>query len=387
MLIKVLHLIDSGGLYGAEMMLLGLVEAQIKSGLKPLILSAGEPGVEEKPLEIEARRRGLPIKIFHMKAGVNIAKSLQVVSFARDEGFDILHSHGYKFNILLGILPRFIRKIPLIATLHGYTCVNGFSLMRLYQMVDRVLLKHMDGVVFVSGGIKNNPLFKGFKAKDETIIFNGIDASEIVNALSSGDVTSIRKIFSEGQGPQDLIYLGAIGRLSAEKGFGLLIDVFSRLVKKYPKLRLVIIGEGELQQSLAQKIASMGLAETVKLPGFIRSPYKLMAELDGVVMPSYTEGLPITLLEACVLNKRIVASNVGSIAEVLIDYSASLVVPPGEGEALEVAIEALIIANSHQPVNVGNEMSEHFTSTYMAKQYTAFYKKIIHGYHAPGLMD
>ncbi len=53
---KVLHLIDSGGLYGAEIMLLNLVQEQIKSGLNPIILSVGVPEIVEKPIEIEAKK-------------------------------------------------------------------------------------------------------------------------------------------------------------------------------------------------------------------------------------------------------------------------------------------------------------------------------------------
>jgi len=78
MSVKVLHLIDSGGLYGAEKMLLGLVSEQLKLGLYPLILSAGAPGIEEKALEAEARRLGLPLKLWRMKPGFNLKESLTI---------------------------------------------------------------------------------------------------------------------------------------------------------------------------------------------------------------------------------------------------------------------------------------------------------------------
>ena len=103
--LKVLHLIDSEGLYGAENMLLALVQEQIKSGMEPLILSAGTPEIAEKALEIEARKRGLPVLKFRMKPGMNLIKACQILRIAKRHGINIMHSHGYKFNILLGLMP------------------------------------------------------------------------------------------------------------------------------------------------------------------------------------------------------------------------------------------------------------------------------------------
>ena len=150
MTIKVLHLIDSGGLYGAEMMLLDLVEEQVKSGIKPLILSVGTHEDEKKPIELAAEKRSLPIKAYRMKAGFNLMSGIGVLRFAQKKKFQILHSHGYKFNILLGIIPRFMRKIPIITTVHGYVHAAYFSKMGMYQYLDRFSLQWLDFVVFVS---------------------------------------------------------------------------------------------------------------------------------------------------------------------------------------------------------------------------------------------
>ncbi len=85
MSLRVLHMIDSGGLYGAENMLLDLVEEQQRQGLQPLILSAGTPDIEEKPLEVQARRRGLPVEPFRMRAGLNFRKGMELLRFAQRE--------------------------------------------------------------------------------------------------------------------------------------------------------------------------------------------------------------------------------------------------------------------------------------------------------------
>ena len=116
---KVLHLIDSGGLYGAENMLLDLAEEQQRKGLRPLIVSAGTPDITGKPIEAEARRRGLAVKQFRMRAGLNFRKGMEVRRCAQREGF----------HILRGLLPRVSRQIPAITMLHGYAHASPFSIL------------------------------------------------------------------------------------------------------------------------------------------------------------------------------------------------------------------------------------------------------------------
>jgi len=375
MSIKVLHLIDSGGLYGAEKMLLNLVEEQIKSGLEPLILSTGTPDAGEKPLEVEAKKRGLPVKAVRMKAGINLPAALRVMKFAQAEGFHVLHSHGYKFNILFGMFPRSIRKIPLVTTLHGYVGAPRFSKLKIYQFFESRLLCRFDGIIFVSSAIRKNPLLRKVRVQNEATILNGINTQEVIRLARCSGATSIKDIFLDYA--EDNIYLGAIGRLSQEKGFEMLTEVFGNLAKRYSGIHLVIIGEGGLRSSLEAKIKALGLSRRVKLPGFVNPPYCLISELDGVVMPSFSEGLPMTLLEACVLGKRIVATNVGSIPEVLDDYGYARVISPHNSTDLEEAIETLIVKKCRIENGVRARLNDEFLSSRMAEKYQSFYERVV----------
>ena len=102
-----------------------------------------------------------------------------------------------------------------------------------------------------------------------------------------------------------------------------------------------------------------------------------MQDLDGLVMPSYTEGLPITLLEACILKLSIVASRVGSIEEVLHGYESSILVPPGDASQIKEAISKLIIDGHGKEVNVGSWKPAVFNSKNMSKKYAIFYSYLI----------
>ena len=105
------------------------------------------------------------------------------------------------------MIPGIVRKLPLIATLHGYVTAKRFSRLGLYQMIERMALPYLDGIVFVSSEIKNNPVLKGFRAKNEITIFNGINASQVIESASSKDSVSINDIIageSNGKIYQDM---------------------------------------------------------------------------------------------------------------------------------------------------------------------------------------
>ena len=91
---KIFHAIDSGGFYGAEVMLVNLVAEQLQQGMHPVIVSVGDPGIEEKALEHEAIQRKLPLKVFRMHPGLNYKGAQQLLRYCHAENFDLIHSHG-----------------------------------------------------------------------------------------------------------------------------------------------------------------------------------------------------------------------------------------------------------------------------------------------------
>jgi len=124
---KVLHLIDSGGFYGAEAVLIELAKEQRKQNLDAHICSIGTHHDGEKSIETIARSNDIPVHTFRMRAGPNMMGAFKILSFAKNEKFDVLHSHGYKANILFGLMPEFIRQIHMLVTLHGWTSVKPWT--------------------------------------------------------------------------------------------------------------------------------------------------------------------------------------------------------------------------------------------------------------------
>ena len=331
--VKVLHLIDSGGLYGAEKMLLALVRGQLNLGLEPMILSAGDPIIEEKPLEAEAKRLGLPIISWRMNPGLNIGESWKILKWARSNGFHILHSHGFKFNVLIGLIPRFLREIPVISTLHGYVHADRFSKLWLYELLDRAAIRSVDGIVLVSE-VTRKELPKAIRySKKVEVISNGVDLFELSKRACEKIPEDIQA-FVSGVVP---LILG-VGRLSKEKGFDLLIESFAEVKRVYPKAGLLLVGEGKQRPALEAKINVLELTNSVLMPGYMDGVPALLHQADVLAMPSTTEGLPITLLEAVGLGCPVIASPVGDIPLVLKKVDAGTVLKERSPGALATEI-------------------------------------------------
>ncbi|MBN8238063.1 glycosyltransferase [Marinobacter hydrocarbonoclasticus] len=371
---RVLHLIDSGGLYGAERMLLALVEAQQESGLEPMILSVGEPGIEEKAIEKEADRLGLPLKTWRMKPGLNRKETLRICQWADEWGADLVHSHGYKFNILLGLFGRFKKEIPFVATLHGYVHAPLFTRMWVYEKLDRLVLRRMSAVVVVGEAMKKE-LPRGLRYSEKVaVIRNGLKVESVLQKAKKTVAAEV-DAFIVSHAP---VILG-VGRLSSEKQFGKLILAFEKLRQCFPKAGLIIAGDGYLRDSLEQCISEHALDEHVMLAGYCSNIPSIMARSNLLAISSATEGLPITLLEAMALRLPVVSTSVGEIPEVLENGENGVLIKNIEEELVEAMENALADRDAarERSERASEKLARELTAQAMAAQYSVVYERAL----------
>ncbi|HIK58852.1 MAG: glycosyltransferase [Verrucomicrobiales bacterium] len=370
---KILHAIDSGGLYGAEVMLLSLVGAQIKLGLDPTICSIGEKNISEKPLESEALKRGFKLKKFRMRPGPNVFGALRILQFARREHFDVIHSHGYKTNIFFGFTPKKLRKIPWIATLHGWTNQSLLTKMRVYEWLDAKSLKFSDAVILVSEMLLSNPKLKHKSLNNLSIVSNGIPPLDEKEPIRHD--RRVADFCRQG------FIIGTIGRLSPEKGFKYLIKAIASLKTSIPEIKLVILGEGAERNSLEKLVAELGLKKNILFAGYKSNGRSYLSLFSLFVLPSLTEGLPIAILEAMLSSTPVVATRVGGIPDVLEGGEAGVLVKPGDSQALISAILSRYsdIGKEHvkNSTKRAKELVErYYTSDKMALKYCKIYQSV-----------
>jgi len=370
---RILHLIHSEGVYGAELILLYLAREQQRAGHEPLIGSIRDPGTPETALEARAAACGLqvvPIRIAPRPTPSVIRKVLRTINERKP---DVLHSHGYKPNILLGPLPRGVRG-PMLATLHGWTGGNLLSRKRLYENLDRWALRSIDSVVVVTRSMLALPALRRIDEARRHVVENGIPPLErrLVDlgstALPEAVVRFIRRSPT----------LVAIGRLSVEKGFDQLLEAFARSrVESGSRHQLLIVGEGPERAGLASRIETLGLQDAVLLAGYVQGADRLLAEASGFVMSSLTEGMPVVLLEAMQWRVPILATAVGAIPDLLAAGRYGRLVTPNDVSALTSGLcELMSAVSDNQVLSAHRLVTGHLTSERMNREYLAAYEAI-----------
>ncbi len=377
-MVKVWHVIDSGGLYGAEVMLLNLVAEQEKMDLQPTIISIGSRNSGEKDIEQEGRRRGHRIIPARMWDGPNIIGAYKIIKMAQKEKVTLLHCHGYKADILFGCMPKFIRKIPIVCTLHGYIAKKKINRMWFYIWLDIQILRYFNAVILVNRAMLNVQQLKNKKKFNFEVINNGIFKEN--NCIAG----SIVKYNEQGSLIKEFclnnFIVGSIGRLSEEKGHKYLINAVGGLLAQGLNIRLLIMGDGPERERLESLVERLGIEKEVYFSGYCKNSEYYLKYFNVMALPSLTEGLPITLLEAMKNRVPIIATNVGGIPHVIENGIGGLLVLPKDVNALIENIKSIYENKLLRDTMTSNSYQvflEYYTSEIMASKYHNVYKKVV----------
>lgn len=150
--------------------------------------------------------------------------------------------------------------------------------------------------------------------------------------------------------------LVCVGRLCEQKGQLLLLEAAHRLVARGIAFELVLAGDGEMRDAIEAAIDRLGLAQHVRITGWISSAQvrdEILAS-RALVLASFAEGLPVVLMEAMALGRPVVATFVAGIPELVHDGRSGWLVPAGDVDALEAALEACLSASGERLAEMGN---------------------------------
>ncbi len=359
MTMVVVHLTASRFFGGPERQMLELGKA-LPTEIRSVFVSFAETGLCQTFLD-KVRQDGFEAIALRYDTPRLLAAMRELVGVLRSAGADVLCCHGYKAG-LLGLVAARRIGIPAIAVSRGWTGEN-FK-VRIYEALDRRVLRWMDKVVCVSEGQAAKVRKAGVREDKITVIHNAIRPERFENP-DPAYREQLRRMFgaekrsvvsgqwSEQEGPD--IIVGAAGRLSPEKGFGVLIDAAAEVLKSsrhtpcaaptshaprpsplapLPSIGFVLFGDGPLRESLARQIETHGLKGKFILAGFRSDLDQFLPHLDLMVLPSFSEGLPNVALESLAAGVPVVATAVGGTPEAIEDGLTGYLVPPGDAAAL-----------------------------------------------------
>jgi glycosyltransferase involved in cell wall biosynthesis len=203
--------------------------------------------------------------------------------------------------------------------------------------VDKRLLVRFPRVIAVSGQIRAELLARGARPDQVVTVLNGIDHEAF--RRDPARVPAARAAL--GLGPEDLA-VGAVGRLEPQKRFDLLIAACRDLHARYPRLRLLIAGDGSQRAALDAAAAASGMGAACRLLGHRADIPALHHAFDLFVQSSDYEGTPNAVLEAMAFETPLVATDVGGTSELAADGLHGRILPPGDAGRLAAAIEAAL---------------------------------------------
>jgi glycosyltransferase involved in cell wall biosynthesis len=291
----------------------------------------GDPGFDELKRKAEAWQA--PLREIVDRGPWDWRPFSELLSICRHENVAVWHGHDYKSN-LLGLMLRPFWPMRLVTTAHGW--VEHTSRTPLYYRIDRLCLPRYERVLCVSPDLHEECLACGVPASRCALVENGIEVSEFTRSRTGPEAKR-----TLGQPPERLL-IGAVGRLSAEKGFDVLIGAVADLVRAGLDVGLVIAGEGKERATLEALAAELCLSERVWLPGYLSDPRLLYEALDVFALSSLREGLPNVLLEAMAMAVPVVATRVAGVPRLVRHEQNGLLIEPASPQALAGGLALLL---------------------------------------------
>jgi glycosyltransferase involved in cell wall biosynthesis len=275
---------------------------------------------------------GIPSHVMHRR-GLEWGIFRRLYRLFKQSGIDVVHTHHFT-QLFYAAIPARLAGARLIHTEHEFFSYTQSTTAR---ALIRPLLRLCDRMTAVGPEVRNYFVQTiGIPEHRVTVVPNGV----AVQAFDYDRGTARQEL---GVGREEFV-IGTIGRLEPEKDQKTLLDVFRLIRAKHPNVRLIIAGDGSMAAELRAHAERVGVADATSFLGYRRDIARLLAAMDIFVLTSVREGLPISLIEAMAARRPVVASNIGSIRDLVQEDRTGLLAPAQDTAAFAAAIERLMRA-------------------------------------------
>ncbi len=319
---------------GAEEHLLGLLRGLDRSQFHPYLAC---PAALARALG-EAIPNDVPVVPLRLRGPHHGGAALRLAARLRGWRIDVLHSHLFYASLFATPVGRAAGVAVLVETPHlREEWRKGW---KGHFALDRAVSRAVDAHIAVSRANARYLLeVKGLAAEKIFVIENGIDLDRFTAPLPSP--APLRAAL--GLASRDPVLL-VIGRLERQKGHPVLLRALPELRRRFPRLRLICLGEGSQRTALEREAGRLGVTGAVHFAGYQAAIEPWLALADVVVLPSWFEGLPLAALEALAAGRPLVATAVDGTSEIVRHERTGLLAPAGDSAALVAAIQRLLLA-------------------------------------------
>lgn len=252
---------------------------------------------------------------------------------------DVLHGAGMKASLLGRPVARLMRR-PAVIHFH-----DELPVLDVIARLHRWMADWTDVALCVSRAVADSVTQKFDVPADRTVVLH--------NGVALGDFRDVsvderKRIRTELDIPLDAPVIGIVGRFDPLKQYEPLIGALPDVLSRCPGAVLLAAGDGTTRQDCEKLVARLGLESSVRFAGYRSDIPSIMAAIDVLAMPSASEGLGYSAIEALASGKPVVAFHVGGLPEVVIDGRTGFLVVPGDFAALADRLVQLLADPAHR---------------------------------------
>lgn len=368
--IRVLQFITPSGFYGAERWIIALANNSDPGRMLCDLAVTDEGGSQDLSVADHFPNHAGEVHVLPMKGRFDTSVVSRLVAIIRDRKIDVIHTHGYKSDIL-GWLAAKRTGIRCVSTPHGFPCNAGLKLA-LFTKIGIHVLRKFDAVAPLSEELVEDMRRFRVPTARTHFIRNGVDISDIDRATKSISPPQI------GSGRTRTI--GFIGQLIPRKGLADLLQVFDKLYLENPYLRLELLGDGSQREELERIAASLPSGKSIQFMGFRSDRLERLVQFDLFVMTSSLEGIPRCLMEALALRVPVVAYDIPGVDQLVENGKTGFLAPLGDIEVLTKQCQR-VLSDPNLARELGAagrlKIEANYSAARMADEYEELFKRIL----------
>lgn len=332
--INVLQFITPAGFYGAERWVLALANNIDTTAVNCDLAVTRESADQDLTVaEQYPTSEGQKVHYLDMNGRFDARVIKELCRVIRERNIHIIHTHGYKSDIL-GLIAARRTGIKCVSTPHGFSGKVGFKLSAFIK-VGTFMLRYFDQVVPLSEELVQDMARFGVPATRTRFIRNGVDLTEI-DAFRAGEAGS------PGANESAHRTIGFIGQMIPRKGIPDLLAVFDALYQKDNHLRLQLLGDGAQRAELEAQASKMASGNAVEFLGFRSDRLNLLSRFDLFVMTSSLEGIPRCMMEAMAMGIPVVAYDIPGVDQLVEHEKTGLLASHGDQARLAACCQRLL---------------------------------------------
>ena len=335
--VRLALVLDETHIGGIELLMLHIFKSFDPHTVVPRLILLRKLG----PIGEDFRAAGIDVEVLGHSGRFDVRTLPRLVRSLRRKKADVvLVTHHHRASLFFGRLAAGLAAVRhTVVAVHdmdltsvGGRCLPRSTVSTLCLSTALVLLTPRQGeYLHREEGVGRHP----WSRTRETVIPNGI----VVPPLPGPGARNSARV-ELGLDDDDFV-VGIVARLSAQKAHHVLLEAFNLLLRSHPRARLVVVGGGEREGELHELASGLGIAASVRFTGIRRDVQALLPAFDVACLSSVHEGVPITVIEAMAAALPVVATDCGSLPDMITDGDQGFIVPVGDSAALAARLTTL----------------------------------------------